>query len=61
MSDAITAALGAVLMIIFVSLIAAKLAQVALWIVCLIGIACMLWAVWTDGLAPVFGRTNNGK
>jgi hypothetical protein len=53
MSDTLTGLLGAVLMIAFLSAIALKLGEVALWLVCLAGIALMLWALWTDALGPL--------
>jgi hypothetical protein len=56
MADALTGLLGAVLMIIFLVLIAMKLNELALWIVCLIGMALMIWAFWDDDLAPLLGR-----
>ncbi len=59
--DGLTGVIGAILMITFLVLIAAKLNQLALWIVCIVGIALMLWAVWTDGFAPMFKRSGNGK
>lgn len=59
MADFITAVIGAVLMIVFLLLIATKLNEVALWTTCLIGIAGMVWAVWTDAIAPLFGRRSD--
>lgn len=60
MSDAIAALVGAVIMIGYIMLIAAKLAAPPLWIVCLIGLALMLWAFWVDDWKLLFKR-GNGK
>lgn len=57
MADAITSLIGGVLMTTFILLIVAKLNQLPLWIICLVGLALMVWAVWTDALAPLFRRT----
>jgi hypothetical protein len=59
MADLITSVIGAALMVVFLLLLAAKLNEVALWAVCLIGIALMLWAVWNDTFAPLFGRRSD--
>ncbi len=56
MADIITGVIGAALMIVFVLLIAAKLNELPLWIVCISGIVLMLWAVVTDTILPLFGR-----
>lgn len=53
MADAITAAIGAVIMIGYMWLIAAKLNELPLWIVTLVGFACMLWAFWKDDWRPL--------
>jgi hypothetical protein len=53
MADAITAAFGAIIMVGYILLIAAKLAAPPLWICCLIGLALMLWAFWWDDWLPV--------
>jgi hypothetical protein len=53
MADAITALIGAVIMIAYIVLIAAKLAATPLWICCVIGLALMLWAFWWDDWMPV--------
>jgi hypothetical protein len=59
MADAITGLFGAVLMITFLVLIAAKLNELALWSVCLIGIALMLWALWKDDFEPLLDRRHD--
>lgn len=59
MADAITALIGAIIMIGYILLIAAKLAAPPLWIVALIGLALMLWAFWIDDWKPVV-RRNRG-
>ncbi len=59
MADAITGLIGAILMITFLLLIAMKLNELALWIVCLIGIASMLWALWEDDFEPLLGRRSD--
>lgn len=56
MADAITALIGAIIMIGYIILIAAKLSAPPLWIVSLIGLALMLWAFWWDDWRPVFKR-----
>lgn len=56
MSDAVTGLLGAVLMIVFFVMIAAKINELALWIVCIAGLALMLWALWEDDFVPLFGK-----
>ncbi len=54
MADAITALIGAIIMIGYILVIAAKLSATPLWIACLIGLALMLWAFWWDDWHPVF-------
>lgn len=56
MADAITAMVGAIIMIGYIVLIAAKLAAPPLWICCLIGLALMLWGFWQDDWQPVIRR-----
>lgn len=56
MADAITAAIGAIIMIGYIVLIAAKLAAPPLWICSLIGLALMLWGFWGDDWQPIFKR-----
>ena len=53
MADAITALIGAIIMIGYILLIAAKLAAPPLWIACLIGLALMLWGFWWEDWEPV--------
>jgi putative flippase GtrA len=61
MADAVTAAIGAVIMIGYMWLIADKLNELPLWIVTIIGIACMVWAFWGDDWKPVLRRESNSK
>lgn len=56
MADAITALIGAIIMIGYMVLIAGKLAALPLWIVTIIGLALMLWAFWEDDWRPIFKR-----
>jgi hypothetical protein len=56
MADFVTGLIGVVLMLTYILFIAIKLNELALWLVCLIGFALMLWAFWTDGCAPLLGR-----
>jgi phosphate/sulfate permease len=56
MADAVTAAIGAILMIGYMMLIAAKLAAPPLWVCVLIGLALMLWGFWGDDWQPVLKR-----
>jgi len=56
MADAVTALLGAIIMIGYICLIAAKLAATPLWICALIGLALMLWGFWWDDWQPLFKR-----
>ncbi len=53
MADAVTALIGAIIMVGYIVLIAAKLAAPPLWICCLIGVALMLWGFWGDDWKPV--------
>ena len=53
MADAVTALIGAIIMVGYIVLIAAKLAAPPLWICCLIGLALMLWGFWGDDWKPV--------
>ncbi|MBI3434335.1 MAG: hypothetical protein HY056_04545 [Proteobacteria bacterium] len=59
MSDALTGVLGALLFVTFLLTIAIKLNELALWIVCVIGVAGMGWAVWTDAVAPLLRGPEN--
>ncbi len=53
MADAVTAAIGAIIMIGYMLLIAAKLAAGPLWVCVLIGLALMLWGFWWEDWEPV--------
>jgi Zn-dependent protease with chaperone function len=53
MADAVTAAIGAIIMIGYILLIAAKLAAGPLWVCVLIGLALMLWGFWWEDWEPV--------
>ncbi|MGA7487030.1 MAG: hypothetical protein WBW74_08860 [Xanthobacteraceae bacterium] len=59
MADAITGLIGAILMITFLLLIAMKLDELPVWMVCLIGIGLMLWALWEDDFEPLLPRRSN--
>ncbi len=59
MANAITALVGAIIMIGYMVLIAAKLAAPPLWIATLAGLALMLWGFWWDDWAPLFRRKKN--
>lgn len=61
MADAITALIGAVIMIGYILLIAAKLAAAPLWIVSIIGLAGMAWAFWGDDWKPFLKGNGNGR
>ena len=56
MADAFTALIGAIIMVGYILLIAAKLAAPPLWVCTLIGLALMLWAFWGDDWKPLFVR-----
>jgi hypothetical protein len=53
MADAVTALIGAIIMIGYMFLIAAKLAAGPLWVCVLIGLALMLWGFWWEDWEPV--------
>ena len=53
MADAVTAAIGAIIMIGYMFLIAAKLAAFPLWICVLTDLVLMLWGFWWDDWEPV--------
>ncbi|HEY7664840.1 MAG TPA: hypothetical protein VH934_17120 [Xanthobacteraceae bacterium] len=59
MADAITGLIGAILMITFLLLIATKLNELPVWIVCFVGIASMLWSFWIDDFEPLLPRRSN--
>lgn len=56
MADAVAALIGAIIMIGYMVLIAAKLAAPPLWIVTIIGLVLMVWAFWGDDWKPLFKR-----
>jgi len=56
MADAITALIGAIIMIGYMVLIAAKLNTFPLWIVVIVGLVLMLWAFWVDDWKTVVKR-----
>jgi hypothetical protein len=56
MADAVTAAIGAIIMIGYMLLIAAKLAALPLWICVIVGLALMLWGFWGDDWRPILKR-----
>ena len=53
MADAVTALIGAIIMIGYMVVIANKLAALPLWICTLIGLGLMLWGFWKDDWKPV--------
>jgi hypothetical protein len=57
MADAITALIGAIILIGYMLLIAAKLAELPLWICTTIGLALMLWGFWGDDWQPILQRS----
>lgn len=58
MANAVTALIGAVIMVGYIVLIAAKLAAPPLWICCVVGLALMLWGFWVDDWKPILNRSN---
>lgn len=58
MADAVTALFGAIIMIGYMFLIAAKLAALPLSICVLIGVALMLWGFWGEDWQPLFKRNS---
>ena len=62
MVDAVTAAIGCIIMIGYIWLIADKLNELPLWIACIVGIALMLWAFWrTPGGRYSSANSNNNN
>jgi len=61
MADAVTAAIGAIIMIGYMWLIAAKLNTVPLWIVVIVGLVLMLWAFWGDDWKPLLKRDQKSR
>ncbi|MGA7309238.1 MAG: hypothetical protein WBX05_09840 [Pseudolabrys sp.] len=55
MADAVTAAIGAIIMIGYIYLIAIVLAAPPFWIAVFIGLSLMLWAFWIDDWKPLLG------
>ena len=53
MADAVTALIGAIIMIGYMCLIAAKLDALPLWICVLVGLGLMVWGFWWDDWKPV--------
>ena len=58
MADTVTALFGAIIMIGYMFLIAAKLAALPLSICVLIGVALMLWGFWGEDWQPLFKRNS---
>ena len=56
MADAVTALIGAIIMIGYLFLIAVKLAALPLWICVLIGLVLMVCGFWIDDWQPIFQR-----
>jgi hypothetical protein len=56
MANAITAAIGSIVMIGYMVLVAGKLAAPPLWICTIIGLVLMLWGFWRDDWQSLFGR-----
>lgn len=57
MADAVTALIGAIIMIGYMVLIAAKLSATPLWVCTIIGLLLMLWGFWGDDWKPVIWRS----
>lgn len=53
MADFVTGLLGIALMITYILLMAVKLNELALWVVCLTGIVLAVCAFWVDAGAPL--------
>jgi cobalamin synthase len=53
MADFVTGLLGLALMITYILLMAVKLNELALWIVCIVGIALAICAFWVDAGASL--------
>ncbi len=58
MADAITAAIGSVIMIGYIWLIADKLNELPLWIACIVGVGLMVWSFWQDAWSPILKRNS---
>jgi len=59
MSDIITGIIGAVLFMTFLAFILMRVTDIALWIVVIISVACMLYALWGDAVVPYLRRRGN--
>jgi hypothetical protein len=59
MADAVTAAIGAALMVFYIWLIADKLNALPLWIACIVGIVLMMASFWQDAWRPLLKRNSN--
>lgn len=59
MADAITAAIGAVIMMGYIYFVAEKINELPLTIASIIGIVLMLLAFWTDAWKPLLKRNSN--
>ena len=56
MADAVTALIGAIIMIGYVYLIAIVLAAPPFWVVVVVGLGLMLWGFWVDDWRPLLRR-----
>jgi hypothetical protein len=56
MADAVTAAIGAIIMIGYILLIAVKLAEAPFWIITVFSLGLMLWAFWQEDWLPVIKK-----
>jgi hypothetical protein len=56
MADAVTAAIGAIIMIGYILLIAFKLAEVPFWIITVFSLGLMMWAFWQDDWRPIIKK-----
>jgi len=59
MSDIITGVIGAALFVTFLAFILMRVTDISLWIVTIIGVACMLYALWGDTVVPYLRRRSN--
>jgi CDP-diglyceride synthetase len=61
MSDIVTGVIGGALFTAFLAFILVRVADVALWIVAIVGIFCMAYALWGDAVTPYLSRrSSNG-
>jgi UDP-N-acetylmuramyl pentapeptide phosphotransferase/UDP-N-acetylglucosamine-1-phosphate transferase len=56
MADAVTALIGAIIMIGYVYLIAIVLAAPPFWVAVFVGLGLMLWGFWVDDWRPLLRR-----